>query len=70
MNAKDISDEEIYANFDKALTWAEKYTKGNLIPQIMGGEPTIHSNFMTLVKELKKLPVEINAFTNFSNTNE
>lgn len=43
MNAKDISDEEIYANFDKALTWAEKYTKGNLIPQIMGGEPTIWS---------------------------
>ena len=46
MTAKDVSDEEIYANFDKALTWAESYTKGNLIPQIMGGEPTIWSEWL------------------------
>ena len=43
MTARDVSDEDIYNNFDKALTWAEKYTRGNLIPQIMGGEPTIWS---------------------------
>lgn len=48
----------------------DKDRSKHLVLILMGGEPTIHSNFMTLVKELKKLPVEINAFSNFSNTNE
>lgn len=40
---QDLSDEEIYENFDKALTWAEKKTGDRVLPQIMGGEPTIWS---------------------------
>lgn len=41
-----LSDDELYANFDKALTKFEKLTNGNVYPQILGGEPTLMSDYL------------------------
>ena len=45
----------------------------NIVFIFIGGEPTIHSQFLYLVQKLRtslNSLIEINAFTNFSNTNE
>ena len=42
-----ISDEEIFANFDRNLTKIEQMTNGKIYLQIMGGEPTIWSDWLT-----------------------
>lgn len=64
-----LSDEEVYNNFDRALTKFEKIYKGKRIfPQIMGGEPTLFSQKLTekIIERVKDYH-DVLLFTNMAN---
>lgn len=67
---KDFTDEEIYNNFDKCLTYVEKLCNGRVFPHIMGGEPSIWSDWLTkkVCERLSKYRFNI-LFTNGTNRN-
>ena len=66
---QNISDEEMFANFDKALTYFEKLceqdTNRQLSVQIMGGEPTLWSEWLQnkILERVEKYHY-VNVFTN------
>jgi glycosyltransferase involved in cell wall biosynthesis/organic radical activating enzyme len=59
-----LSDDEIYSNFDIALSMCEKKYK-NIRVQLLGGEPTIWSDY--LIKKLLKRLENYRTITIFSN---
>ena len=74
MHKQNISDEEMFANFDKALTHFEKLcekdTNRQLSVQIMGGEPTLWSDWLQnkILERVEKYHY-VNVFTNGYNKN-
>lgn len=58
-------DDTLYKNFDEALTKFEKLTDHNVYPQILGGEPTLFSDYL-IKKILERLKdyKSIYVFTN------
>lgn len=63
-------DGEIFSRFDKMLTHLEKITGGRVLPQIMGGEPTIWSDALIrrILARLSGYP-QISVITNHDNKN-
>ena len=53
-NAKCYDDDTLYKNFDEALSKFEKLTNNNVFPQILGGEPTLFSDYL-ITKILNRL---------------
>lgn len=64
-----LSDEEMFANFDKAISIAEKKV-GKFIPSIIGGEPTLWKDDFVkkILERLKDYPL-IKLYTNGFNKN-
>lgn len=63
---KKVYDEKVlFQNFDKAITKLEKMTGNNIYPQILGGEPTLFSDWLILkiIKRLEKYD-RFSLFTN------
>ena len=67
---KKFTDEEIFNNFDKCLSYVERLCNGRVFPHIMGGEPSIWSDWLTkkVCERLSKYRFNI-LFTNGSNRN-
>lgn len=63
-----LTDEEMYENFDKLLTLCEERYNGNIFPHIMGGEPTLWSDWLQnkIINRLKNYR-EVLLFTNGTN---
>lgn len=43
LESEELSDDEMYGRFDTLLSKAEELTGGRLVPQLMGGEPSLWS---------------------------
>lgn len=54
-NIPELNDDELYKRFDKALTKCEQLTNHHVLPQILGGEPTLMSDYLIkkIVERLK-----------------
>lgn len=70
-NAKIVTDDEVYENFDKALTYIEEKFKGRALNiGILGGEPTLFSdNLITKITNRLKNYRTYVLFTNDTNRN-